>query len=165
MLLLILLLFITPATTRQSCNPAVVDYIIRDEQGQVLTEAEVKSIVSQLPKEIGNAVVSDTQISFAADKKTYYWPESVEWADGTKVPAISFANASTCTLHLEEVTLIHHQKKMRLIFNIDIARSQNDRRPVVDSLRFQEGTFKLDLTGWTKEEDKPIPANRWKKVH
>jgi hypothetical protein len=164
MFLLILLLIITPDTTPQSCNPAVVDYIIRDEKGQVLTDAEVKSIVAQLPKEVGNAGVSDTEISFAPHKKTYYWPESVEWKDGTKVPALSFANASTCTLHLEEITLTYHNKKMRLIFNIDIARSQNDRRPVVDSLRFQEGTFKLDLTGWTKDEDKLIPANRWKKV-
>ena len=148
----------------QSCNPAVVDYIVRDEKGQVLSETEVKSLVSQLPKEVGNANVSDTQVSFAADKKTYYWPESVEWKDGTKVAALSFANAATCTLHLEEITLTYLTKKMRLIFNLDIARNQNDRRPVVDSLRFQEGTFKLDLTGWTKEEDKVIPASRWKRV-
>ena len=148
----------------QSCNPAVVDYIIRDEKGQVLSEADVKAIVTQLPKQVGNANVDGTQVSFADDKKTYYWPESVEWEKGNKLPALSFANAATCTLQLEEVTITYHDKKMRLIFNIDIARQQNDRRPVVDSLRFQEGTFKLDLTGWTKDENKMIPATRWKKV-
>jgi hypothetical protein len=149
----------------QSCNPAVVDYIVRDEKGQVLSESAVKSLVSQLPKELGNANVSDTEVSFGPDKNTYFWPEAVEWKDGTKLPALSFANAATCTLHLEELTLTYNNKKMRLIFNIDIARSQNDRRPVIDSLRFQEGTFKLDLTGWTKEENKMIPASRWKKVN
>jgi hypothetical protein len=161
MLLVFLLAIVFNA---QSCNPAVVDYIIRDEKGQVISEADVKSIVSQLPKQVGNANVADTQVSFATDKQTYYWPESVEWEKGNKLPALSFANAATCTLHLEEVTLTYHNKKMRLIFNIDIERSQKDRRPVVDSLRFQEGTFKLDLTGWTKDEDKLIPATRWKKL-
>jgi hypothetical protein len=149
----------------QSCNPAVVDYIVRDEKGEVLSESIVKSLATQLPKEVGNANVSDTQVSFAADKTTYYWPESVEWKDGSKLPALSFANAATCTLHLEDVTLTYHNQKMHLIFNIDIARSQKDRRPVVDSLPFQEGTFRLDLTGWTQEEDKVIPASRWKKVN
>ena len=148
----------------QSCNPAVVDYIIRDEKGQVLSESDVKAIVTQLPKQVGNANVNDTQVSFAEDKTTYYWPESVEWDKGNKLPALSFANAATCTLHLEEVTLTYQNKTMRLIFNIEIARSQNDRRPVVDSLRFQEGTFKLDLAGWTRDENKMIPASMWKKM-
>ena len=163
-LCMIALLFVTTSPA-QSCNPAVVDYLIRDEKGQILSEADVKSIAAQLPKQVGNANVGDSQVSFAEDKKTYYWPESVDWEKGTRLPALSFANASTCTLHLEEVTLTYKSKKMRLIFNIDIARGQNDRRPVVDSLRFQEGTFKLDLSGWTKDEDKIIPASRWKKIN
>ena len=33
----------TPAYA-QSCNPAVVDYILRDEKGKVLTETEVKTV-------------------------------------------------------------------------------------------------------------------------
>ena len=161
MLLALVLAFTFSA---QSCNPAVVDYIIRDENGQVLSQADVKSIVSQLPKQVGDANVNETQVSFAEDKKTYFWPESVDWEKGSKVPALSFANASTCTLHLEDVTLTYKDKKMRLIFNIDIARGQSDRRPVVDSLRFQEGTFELDLGGWTKEDHTMIPSSRWKKV-
>jgi len=52
---------------------------------------------------------------------------------------------------------------MRLNFNITIDRSQRDRRPVIDSLPFQEGTFVLDLTSWTRNEDKMIPATLWKK--
>jgi hypothetical protein len=53
---------------------------------------------------------------------------------------------------------------MRLIFNIDIARTQPDRRPVIDSPPFQEGIFELDLSGWPRSENKMIPAERWKKV-
>lgn len=154
----------TAPPTYQSCNPAVVDYIIRDEKGVVLSEADVNSIAGLLPKTVDNGTVAPTQISFASDKQKYYWPEDVEWKDGTKVSALGFANAATCTLHLTEVTLTYHNQKMRLIFNIDIARQQDDRRPVVDSLPFHEGTYSLDLKDWTKERDKLIPATRWKKI-
>jgi hypothetical protein len=161
---LVMILVATPSAPSQSCNPAVVDYIVRDEKGQVLSAADLKSIYELLPKEIGNAGVNTSQVSFAEDKKTYYWLESVEWEKGAKVPALEFANAATCTLHLEEVTLTYHGKKMRLIFNIDIARNQHDRRPVIDSVPFQEGTFTLDLTGWTHDPEKLIPSTHWLRV-
>ena len=77
---------------------------------------------------------------------------------------MEFANAGTCTMHLTEATLTYRHKRMRLIFNIDITRTQHDRRPVIDSLPFQEGTFELDLSGWSHDGDKLIPAERWKKV-
>lgn len=127
-------------------------------------DADLQSVYAHLPKTIGNAKVDISRVSLAKDNKTYYWPESVEFPTGRKIPTITFANAATCTLHLEDVTLQFHDKTMRLIFKIDIARSQEDRRPVVDSLPFKEGTFYLDLAGWTKERDKVIPANRWKKM-
>jgi len=86
-------------------------------------------------------------------------------SDGTlSLPALGFANAATCTLHLTEVTLTYHDKKMRLIFNVDIARSQSDRRPVVDSIPFQEGTYSLDLKDWKGERDHLVPATKWKKI-
>ena len=161
---LLLIALTTTSSNNQSCNPAVVDYIIRDEKGVVLTEAEVNSVAELLPKTIDDATVDTTQISFTADKQKYYWPENAEWDKGSKVPALGFANAATCTLHLTEVTLTYHGKKMRLIFNIDIARQQDDRRPVIDSLPFKEGSFALDLKDWTRERDQLIPAARWKKV-
>jgi len=95
---------------------------------------------------------------------TYYWPESVEWNKGRKIPVLEFANAGTCTLNLPRLDLEYHGKKMTLIFNINIERSQVDRRPVVDSLPFQEGTYVLDLSGWSRSRDKMIPATRWKKL-
>jgi hypothetical protein len=148
----------------QSCNPAVVNYIVRDEGGKVLSVAELKSVYEQLPKSIGDARLDVGEVSFADDGKSFYWPESVDWEKGKKAPSLQFANAETCTMHLTEATLTYHNKRMRLIFNIDIARKQPDRRPVIDSPPFQEGIFELDLSGWSHGEDKVIPAERWKKV-
>jgi hypothetical protein len=89
----------------------------------------------------------------------------VDWDKGRKVPVLQFINSETCTLHLSEATLVYHHERMRLIFNLDIERSQPDRRPVVDSPPFQEGTFELDLSGWTPEQDQMIPASMWRKVN
>jgi len=148
----------------QSCNPAVVNYILRDEKGKVLTETEVKTVYEQLPKAIGDASLDVGQVSFADDRKTFYWPESVDWPKGNKQPALEFANAGTCTMHLTEVTLTYHGKRMRLVFDLDIGRTQPDRRPVIDSLPFQEGSFALDLNGWSRDLNKQIPATRWQKI-
>jgi hypothetical protein len=52
---------------------------------------------------------------------------------------------------------------MRLIFNIDIARFQSNRRPVIDSLVFQDGTFELDKSR-LPEADELVPSTVWKKV-
>jgi hypothetical protein len=67
-------------------------------------------------------------------------------------------------MRLTEATLTYHNKVMRLIFKIDIARDQLDRRPVIDSPPFQEGAFELDLNGWSRDKDRMIPAQRWKKI-
>ena len=152
------------STRAQSCNPAVVSYIVRDESGNVLDEAGLKSISEQLPKSIDSARLFAGEVSLADDGKTFYWPESTDWEKGRKVPGLQFINNETCVMRLTEVTLTYRNKKMRLIFDIDIARTQPDRRPVIDSLPFQEGTFRLDLDGWPRDEDKMIPSGRWKKV-
>lgn len=151
-------------TYAQYCNPAVVSYIVRDEKGKVLTETELKSVHEQLPKLIGDAQTHLGDISFADDGKSYYWRDSVDWPKGEKVPSLEFINNGTCTMHLSEAVLTYHNKNMRLIFNIEITREQHDRRPVIDSLPFQEGTFALDLNGWSHDANKVIPPERWKKV-
>ena len=161
--LLGLLLLPLVSVSAQSCNPAVVDYIVRDEKGNVLNKEELKTIHQQLPKTIGNADTAVDEVSFTSDAVTYYWPESVDWSKGKKVPALEFANAATCTLNLPRVELNYHGKKMTLIFNIGIERHQDDRRKVIDSLPFQNGTYVLDLSGWSPSRDKMITANRWKK--
>ena len=148
----------------QSCNPAVVSYIMRDEKGVVLKGEELKSVHQQLPETVGNAQTSVGEVSFGSDGVTFYWPESVEYPKGKKVPALEFANARTCTLNLGQVDLSYRGKQMHLLFNIEIARFQDDRRPVIDSLPFKEGSYHLDLTGWPHSSEKLIPATRWKKV-
>src|SRR5262245_52649113 len=134
-------------THAQSCNPAAVNYIVRDEAGKVLSEAELKSVSEQLPKSIGDAHTYVGEVSFADDGKSFYWPESSDWQKGKKAPSLEFANAETCSMRLTEVTLTYHNKRMRLIFNIDITKAQPDRRPVIDSLPFRDGAFELDLSG------------------
>ena len=148
----------------QSCNPAVVHYIMRDEKGVVLKEEDLKSVHQQLPETIGDAQTAVGEVSFASDGVAFYWPESVEYPKGNKVPVLEFANARTCTLNLSQVDLSYRGKQMHLLFNIDIARFQDDRRPVIDSLPFQEGTYRLELTGWSHSREQLIPATRWKKV-
>jgi hypothetical protein len=159
-------LFFFPATSAsaQFCNPAAVRYIVRDEQGSVISGEELTTLHQQLPKKIGNADTSVDEVSFKGDGVSFYWRESVDWDKGKKVPALEFVNAGTCTLDFPGVELTYHGKKMRLIFNISIDRHQNDRRLVVDSLPFGEGTFELDLSSWPRSEDTMIPATFWKKV-
>lgn len=162
---LILGLLFLPLTTvtAQFCNPAVVDYIVRDGKGTVLSGDELKTIHQQLPETIGNATTAVSEVSFKSDGVTYYWPESVDWETGKKVSALEFANASTCTLNLPRVELAYQGMKMTLIFEISIERKQDDRRMVIDSLPFQNGVFTLDLSGWSHSRDQMIPASRWKK--
>ncbi len=159
----LVLLAVRP-TYAQYCNPATVSYIVRDEKGKVLTAAELKSVVDQLPKQIGDADTSTFEVSFNADKQTFYWQDSVASGQGNKVPVLMFSNASACIMHLGEATLQYGGKKMRLVFNLDITRAQDDRRPVIDGLPFQDGAFKLNLEGWTHARDKLIPATRWKRI-
>lgn len=147
----------------QSCNPAVVSYLVRDERGAVLNETDLKSISAGLAKTIGDASVYTSEVSFADDTmQTYFWPESVDWPKGKKMPVLEFANAATCTMHLSEVTLTWHGQLMHLIFNLDVDRTQRARRIVIDSLPFQEGTFALDLDGWSRDPDRLISSGRWK---
>ena len=147
----------------QYCSPAVVSYLVHDENGKLLGGPELKAVQEQLPKSIGDADTFLGEISLAEDGKSFYRPESVNFDKGKKMPALEFINAKTCTMHLSEVTLVYHEKRMRLIFNIDIARNQPNRRPVIDSLVFQDGTFELDRSR-LPEEDEMVPSTIWKKV-
>jgi hypothetical protein len=159
---LLLLVLYKPAFP-QSCNPASVFYIVRDERGKGVSAVELASIAAQLPKTIGDATTGADQVSLKSDKQTYYWHEDADFEKGTKVPALIFANAATCTMHLGGATIKHNGKTMRLIFNIDITRSQDDRQQVIDSVKLQNGTFRLDLTGWDRQRDKVISARYWRR--
>jgi hypothetical protein len=148
----------------QSCNPAVVNYLVRDEKGKLMNDAEITAVYERLPKSIDDARTFIGEVAFASDGKTFYWPESVDWPKGQKMLALQFINNKTCTMQLSEATLTYRHKTMRLIFNLKITRTQDDRRPVIDGPPFQEGVFKLDLKNWPTNRDQLIPARRWKHV-
>lgn len=152
------------SVSAQYCNPAAVRYIVRDEQGAVLSTEELKTIHQKLPEKIENADTVVDEVSFKSDEVSYYRRESVDWDKGKKVPALEFVNAGTCTLNLPKVELEYHGKKMTLIFNINIELRQDNRRLVIDSLPFQEGTFVLDPSGLLLDKDKMIPRSFWKQV-
>ena len=161
---LFVLLMMTAITAHaQYCNPAAVSYLVRDENGSLVQGSELNGIIEKLPKTIDESAVASDRVSFS-DEQHFYRQESADWDKGRKVEAIGIANASKCTLKLNELTLTYHGKRMHLVFNIDIARGENDRRLVIDSLPFDEGTYKLDLSAFTHERDQLIPALSWKKV-
>jgi hypothetical protein len=164
---LFLLLLVTTAfwapggiTQAQECRPAVVNYIVRDESGKELAEPALKSISEKLPEKIDEASIYIGEVYFAKDGKAFYSPYSSERKKGKMVRSLSFGSVGPCIVNLKEATLSYHGKRMRLVFNIDI----NRRNVVVESLPFQEGTFELDLTGWSLDQQIAIPATRWKKV-
>jgi hypothetical protein len=160
--LCLLLLFATIAQA-QSCNPATVSLIVHDETGAILTESDLKMLAAALPESIGDAGVSVAEVSLAPDEKSFYWDESTDFQKGRKVPALLFSNAATCTMNLGDVVLLFHRRKMRLRFNIEIDRSTKDRRPVVQSPKFEHGVFELDLKDWSHDKNGIIPSNRWKR--
>jgi hypothetical protein len=158
----LVLLFATIAQA-QSCNPATVSLVVHDEKGAILTESDLKTLAAALPGSIGDAEISVGEVSLAPDEKSFYWDESTDFPKGKKVPALHFSNAATCVMNLGEVMLEFHGRKMQLRFNIEIDRSTNDRRPVVQSPKFQNGLFELDLKDWSHDRNGIIPSDRWKR--
>ena len=150
----------------QYCNPAVVSYLVRDESGRLLSAAELKAVYEQLPKTIGDAQVDIDEVSLGENNERFYSAESVDWDKGEKVPALQFVNSGSCAMRLGKVTLTYKGKQMRLVFNLEITRTQpqRQRRWVMESLPFQEGAFAVDLNGWPRYENEVIPASNWKAV-
>ncbi len=165
-----LLIFVACVSTgsiyAQSCHPAVVNYIVRDEKGNVLGESELNAVyerISKLPSEVGSVYVETAFL--AKDRKTFYSPYSEERKSGEEVPVIAFGHSGPCHLKFADSTLEYHGKKMRLIFDVDIpSKEQPVYDMVVDSLPFQEGTFKLDLSGLEQYDHRVMAASRWKRV-
>ena len=141
----------------QSCRPAVLKYVVRDEKGKNLNEAELESVRKQMAQPAGEV----SMVSLAGDGEIYseYSAEAKEVK--TKLPALYYADAKSCELDVKEVTLQHAGKTMRLIFNLHIYR----RAFVIDSLPFQQGTFELDQKDISEEDSsRVIPAKRWTKI-
>ncbi len=108
----------------QYCNPAVVSYIVRDENGKVLTGPALQSVYEQLPKYIGDAQIYIAEVSLAENGERFYRAESVDWAKGEKIHALHFINAGSCAMQLGKITLTYNGKHMQLVFNLEITRTQ-----------------------------------------
>jgi hypothetical protein len=165
-----LLIFVACLSTgsiyAQACHPAAVNYIVRDDRGRVLGESELNVVyerMSKLPGEVGVVYVGTAFM--AKDRKTFYSPYSEERKSGEEVPLIAFEHDGPCQLKLADATLEYQGKKMRLIFDVDIpSKEQPVHDLVIDSLPFQEGTFKLDLSGLEQDDHRVMAATRWKRV-
>jgi hypothetical protein len=165
-----LLIFVTCVATSsiyaQECHPAIVNYIVRDEKGKVLGKSDLNAVyerISKLPSEVGSVYLGTAFL--AKDRETFYSPYSEERKNGEEVPVIAFGHSGPCQLKFADSTLEYHGKKMRLFFDVDIpSKEQPVYDVVVDSLPFQEGTFKLDLSGLKQDDHRVMAASRWKRV-
>ena len=70
-IILLISFIIAGGAEPQSCNPAVVGYVVRDEKGRVLNEAELQTIYAQLPEKIGNAGLEAGQVSVAENGRNF----------------------------------------------------------------------------------------------
>jgi hypothetical protein len=154
------------STYAQECQPAAVNYIVRDEAGKVLGESELNAVyerIAKLPSEVGSVYMGTAFL--AKGWKTFYSPYSEERKGSEEVSVIAFGHSGPCQLKFADSTLEYHGKKMRLFFDVDIpSKEQPVLDMVIDSLPFQEGTFKLDLSGLKQEEHRVMAASRWKRI-
>ena len=153
-------------TYAQVCPPVGVLYVVRAEDGTPLTRPELESIAKELPKTIGvaspttgAATVTISSVPANDDGSLRPYPYFGEKAPKA-IPALSLLNHYPCRLRVDAVTLMFHEKTMRLIFDLEFdARGVNIL--VIDSPPFQEGTFVLD----PPSAQTVIPAHQWKKVN
>jgi hypothetical protein len=141
----------TQMTSGQICGPAEIDYIIRDSTGHVINPATL------------------TASGFVNEKAEYWKREATKTSfsksgngkDLIEVRSLRYSGRADCKLNLSELTLRLGGKTMHLIFGLSLD-SYNDREHshrVIDSLPFDQGTFKLEPT-----PDANIPASKWKRV-
>jgi hypothetical protein len=142
------------AASAQSCRPAELNYIVRDEQGNVMSDTTLRRVFKQV-KPPTSGVGS---VAFADDGKLVGYSGK---EPKRTLPAIYFADAAECKLKVGEVVLNNGGDTMRLLFNLDIDR----RAYTIDSLPFRRGTFRLDQKGLADiDQDDLVPATRWRKI-
>jgi hypothetical protein len=150
-----LLLFISfGAVNAQSCRPAELNYIVRDESGNVMSETMLKRVFRQM-KPPTSGVGS---VAFADDGKLVGYSGK---EPKTIVPAIFFVDAAACKLKIADIVLTRDSETMRLVFDLDIDR----RAYTIDSVPFRAGTYRLDQREIADiDQNSVVPASRWKKV-
>ena len=118
----------------QSNGPCQIIYLVRDDKGVLLDPAKLESIAA--PK--GEEMTAGTTF--------------IKNADGTLTKDVkclkSRLDIGGKPVALSEMTLKYGGQSMRLVFNLRLV----EEKQVIDSLSFQEGTFKLDKGKWVKVE-------------
>ena len=161
----------------QRCPPVGIFYVVHDTDGATLDLAELSTVFEQSPPPGGDGSARLVSLRLAADGS--YLPPG---ASGGPIPALLIMGKDECQLRLTEMTLVHRQRRMRLIFNVAqrwVTGAEATVRPlkapyfmIVDSIPFREGTFELDLAGWLapfekwgdwKSEYPTIPSRFWVK--
>ena len=127
----------------QSHRPALVVYLVRDEKGEIMDPKKLDSVSAPKGQEMKAATTF------------------LERDDGTTTKDVkclqSKVDAGGRPVIVSEVTLKLRGKTMRLIFNVTAL----EQRILIDSLPFQDGTFKLsDKRKWTKVMDEAPPADK-----
>jgi len=153
-------------TYAQRCPQVGVLYVVRNEAGEPLNDAELKMVIERLPNTIGaldsttetypaKPNISSVGINEDGSLRSHPYFETPR----KTVEALSLMSGG-CRLQLRELTVELGGKSMRLRFDIDVD-SKKVRILVVDSLPFQEGTFALMTPRATQTV---VPAQQWMKV-
>jgi hypothetical protein len=150
----LLILGQSSAARAQNVDTRIPDvyYIVRDNKGKIV---DMSSPGAPLLLDSNGAWVA------AASRANEF-----DLGGGVKVKATALLSKGyRGRSRLEAVTLKYRGKTMRLIFDLEIPRVGASFE--VDSLPFQEGTFKLDLgqRQYRPLSDWPFfPATAWKKI-
>jgi len=138
----------------QSCRPAELHYFVRDSNGKFLTALQLATVAKAM-----SAPVPDvTEMALAADGSLVGY--SAKPTRSTR-PALSFADAKTCRLKVDEWTLTYRGRTMHLIFDLDYER----RAYTFDSIPFRTGAYRLDKSRLDDSaNDQIISASSWKRV-
>jgi hypothetical protein len=145
------------AVDAQVCPDTGLHYVVRDQSGKALDETQLAAVLEQSPKPVGADVRAMVgAVSRSQDGR--YWPS---WANGTRVAVLDFLGhegGALCSVQVAEITLNYERHRMRLIFGAALSgvpgSAANDYPPkppyhvVIESLPFQDGTFRLDLARW-----------------
>src|SRR5690348_8326288 len=89
----------------QSCRPAEVDYIVRDEKGKVMTEGETQKVFAQMPKPAQGVHTLDV----AADGTLVGYSAKPA---ASKLASIYYVDAKMCHLKVGQLTLKHAGRTM-----------------------------------------------------
>jgi hypothetical protein len=146
--------FLSFSTHAQFCAQQGIYVIVRGENGAVMSESELTAIQTQSSPSLGESGVrmAVARLDIAEDSR--YQISGVR--PPSSIALLYFHGTVTnCALHLNEVTLVRRQQRMRLVFNVTMpfAEITHDMRKsppavIVDSPSFENGEFELRLEPW-----------------